>query len=106
MSLKERMEKKVQQRAEEFEEEKRLLRESAEAVEYNEKGHIKRDGFRMGQTVNYGEDFEEETMDRVFKPAVIFLICFFILFLLAGVGIFFFARSGQLEPYLFKVLFN
>lgn len=106
MSLKERMEKKALQRAEEFEEEKRMLRETAEKAEYNDKGQIKRSGFRMGQTVNYGEEFEEETMERVFKPAVIFLVCIFLLFILAGVGIFLFARSGQFEPYLFQMLFD
>lgn len=106
MGLKERMEKKALERAERMEEEERLLRESAVEAEYNEKGQIKRKGFKMGQQVNYGEAFEEETMDKVFKPAIIFLIAFFVLFIAAGIGFYFLIKSGQFEPFIFKIFFG
>ena len=60
----------------------------------------------MGQTTFYGEEFEEENFNRVFKPAVIFLALFFILFVLAGVVFFFFIQTDQFEPFLFKVFFE
>lgn len=46
-------------------------------LEYNDKGYIKRDGFKMGKSaINYGEDFEKEHFDEIFKPLMIFLVCF------------------------------
>lgn len=103
MGLKERMEKKALERAARLEEEERLMRESAVEAEYNEKGQIKRSGFRMGRQVNYGQEFEEETMDKVFKPAIVFLVVFFLLFIGAGIVFFFLIRSGNFEPFLFKI---
>lgn len=106
MGLKERIEEKAKKRAEELAEQERLMKESAVDVEYNEKGQVKRSGFRMGKQVVYGEEFEGETMDKVFKPAIIFLILFFLLFIGAGIVFFFLIRSGQFEPFLFKIFFG
>ena len=106
MGMKERMVARAERRAAEMEEKERLMKESAVKAEYNEKGQIKRKGFKMGQATFYGEEFEEENFNRVFKPAVIFLALFFILFVLAGVVFFFFIQTDQFEPFLFKVFFE
>lgn len=106
MGLKERMIERAEKRAAIMEERERLLKESAVKAEYNEKGQIKRKGFKMGQATFYGEEFEEENFGRVFKPAIIFLALFFLLFIVAGVVFFFFIQSDQFEPFLFKVFFE
>ena len=106
MGLKERMVRNAEKRAAMMEEKERMLKESAVKAEYNEKGQIKRKGFKMGQATFYGEEFEEENFNRVFKPALVFLILFFVLFVLAGVIFFFFIQSDQFEPFLFKVIFE
>ena len=95
MGLKERMVARAEKRAADMAEQERLLKESAVKAEYNEKGQIKRKGFKMGQTTFYGEEFEEENFGRVFKPALIFLILFFVLFILAGAVFFFFIQPDQ-----------
>ena len=106
MGLKERMVRNAEKRAAMMEEKERMLKESAVKAEYNEKGQIKRKGFKMGQATFYGEEFEEENFNRVFKPAVVFLVLFFVLFILAGIGFFFFIQTDQFEPFFFKIFFD
>ena len=106
MGLKERMIERAEKRAAEMKEKERMLKESAVQAEYNEKGQIKRSGFKMGQATFYGEEFEEENFDRLFKPVLLFLVLFFVLFVLAGLVFFFFIQTDQFEPFLLKVFFE
>ena len=68
-------------------------------LEYNEKGLIKRDGFRMGSSVHYGKDFEEENFSRVFKMSIVGLVVFFILFAAAAVFVIYLFSSGNFKPF-------
>ena len=48
-------------------------------VEYDEKGLIKRDGFKM-RGVNYGPEFEQENLNKAFKVAIAGVFLMIVLF--------------------------
>ena len=80
MGLKEKMQERARRREAQAEEMRQAMEASQQPVERNEKGMIKRDGFRVNQgMIHYGQDFEEENFDAVFKKTIVFVI-FFALF--------------------------
>lgn len=69
-----------------FKEGRKAAKEMArhDIAEYDENGHLKRSGYKpWNNTVNFGEDFEKETFDEVYKRAVPILIGILILMVLA-----------------------
>lgn len=73
-------------------------------IEYNEKGQIKRNGYRQGSSVYYGKEFEEENFDRVFKMGIIGIIGMFVIFGLLIVAVIYLAMSGNFRPFLMDVI--